>query len=149
MTTNLAPRDWLILLLGVGDARGLDPIRIQKGLFLLAQEGALRDTERYLFRPYDYGPFSSAIYADLDALVEEGIVVREAVPGYTWSKFRLTPEGLADAHSLARRLSRRQHASLRVLAELKADVLTLSFTTLLRFVYERYPNYAKNSVFGR
>lgn len=38
-------RDWLILLLSVGDARALDPIRVQKGMFLLSKEGGLKDAE--------------------------------------------------------------------------------------------------------
>ena len=148
MTNELRPRDWLVLLLGIGDARALDPIRIQKGMFLLAQEGALRSEERYSFRAYDYGPFSSRIYSDLDDLVDEGYVIREAVPGYTWSRFRLSPTGLAEAHVLAARLSDRQRASVRFLARLKRDVLSLSFNKLLRHVYDQYPDYAKNSVFS-
>jgi uncharacterized protein YwgA len=144
----LLPRDWLVLLLGIVDARALDPIRIQKGLFLLAQEGALREEEQYAFRAYDYGPFSSRIYSDLDDLVDEGLVVREPVPGYTWNRFRLTPAGLAEAQALVEQLSRRQRASVRILARLKADVLSLSFNKLLRYVYERYPDYARNSVFS-
>jgi uncharacterized protein YwgA len=132
----------------VGEARALDPIRIQKGLFLLAQEGALREDERYSFRPYDYGPFSSQIYDDLDAMVDEGLVVREPVPGYTWNRFRLTPLGLAAAQSLAENLTQRQLVSARILNTLKRDVLSLSFNRLLRHVYGRYPDYAKNSVFN-
>lgn len=137
-----------MLLLGVGEARALDPIRIQKGMFLLAQEGGLRDDEQYSFRPYDYGPFSSRIYDDLDGLVEDGLVAREPVPGYTWSRFRLTPEGLAEAQSLADGLTDRQRVSVRFLVGVKREVLSLSFNELLRYVYSRYPDYAKNSVFS-
>jgi hypothetical protein len=148
MTSALDQRGWLMLLLGVGDARALDPIRIQKGMFLLAQEGDLREEERYSFRAYDYGPFSSRIYDDLDALADEGLVAREAVPGYTWSRFRLTPAGLSEAQSLADQLNDRQLVSVRFLVGLKKDVLSLSFNQLLQYVYSRYPDYAKNSVFS-
>jgi len=146
--SSLQPRDWLVLLLGVGDARALDPIRIQKGMFLLAKEGALRNDEQYSFRAYDYGPFSSQIYGELDRLVDEGKVVREPVPGYTWNKFRPTPSGLAEAQSLADNLTERQLASARFLVAVKRDVLTLSFNQLLRHVYDKYPDYARNSVFS-
>lgn len=148
MSETLGQRDWLMLLLGVGDARALDPIRIQKGMFLLAQEGGVREDEQYLFRPYDYGPFSSRIYDDLDALVEEGLVAREAVPGYTWSRFRLTPEGLAETQEIADRLDEEHLQGVRFLLQMKSDVLTRSFNRLLHYVYRRYPDYAKNSVFS-
>ncbi|MGH7490032.1 MAG: hypothetical protein ACREMY_31160, partial [bacterium] len=55
----LQPADWLLLLLALKDAeRPLDPVRLQKGLFLLAEEGGLSGAESYRFEPYDYGPFS-------------------------------------------------------------------------------------------
>jgi hypothetical protein len=47
--------DWLILLLGFkGEAENpeLDPIRIQKGMFLLAHEAGLPNGERYDFSPH-------------------------------------------------------------------------------------------------
>jgi uncharacterized protein YwgA len=138
-----------MLLLGVADVRAaLDPIRIQKGMFLLAQEGGLPEHEQYRFRPYDYGPFSARIYDDLDALVEEGLVAREAVPGYTWSRYRLTPAGMAQAQQFADNLDEARRKSVRLLAELKRDVLSQSFTRLLRYVYRRYPHYARNSIFS-
>jgi uncharacterized protein len=141
-------RDWLMLLLGVGDARPLDPIRIQKGMFLLAQEADIPEGEQYLFRPYDYGPFSSRIYDDLDALVDEGLVAREAVPGYTWSRYQLTDRGLEETQAIADRLDPDRRKAVRFLLEMKKDVLSRSFNRLLRYVYRRHPDYAKNSVFS-
>ncbi len=148
MNDALNQRDWLMLLLGVGDARALDPIRIQKGMFLLAQEGGVREDEQYLFRPYDYGPFSSRIYDDLDALVDEGLVAREAVSGYTWSRYRLTEDGMRETQGIADRLDEKHLRSVRYLVQMKRDVLSRSFNRLLRYVYRRYPDYAKNSVFS-
>ncbi len=141
-------RDWLMLLLGVGDARALDPIRIQKGMFLLAQEGGVRENEQYLFRPYDYGPFSARIYDDLDALVDEGLVAREVVPGYTWNRYCLTEAGMRKTQGIADRLDEEHLRTVRFLLQMKREVLSQSFNRLLRYVYRRYPDYAKNSVFS-
>jgi uncharacterized protein YwgA len=137
-----------MLLLGVGDPRALDPIRIQKGMFLLAQEGGVREHERYLFHPYDYGPFSPRIYDDLDGLVDDGLVTREAVPGYTWSRYRLSAEGVRETQAIADHLDEDHLQSVRFLVRMKRDVLSQSFNRLLRYVYRRYPDYAKNSVFS-
>lgn len=141
-------RDWLILLLGVGEASALDPVRIQKGMFLLSQEAGLEDGEAYSFRPYDYGPFSSQIYHDLDDLVDEGVVAAEAVPGYTWSRYRLTAFGLAAAQEIVDQLDPARRASARSIISLKQDVLSQSFNELLKHVYSRYPDYAERSVFS-
>jgi len=142
-------RDWLTLLLGVGDASPLDPVRIQKGMFLLSKEGGLDEAEVYAFRAYDYGPFSSQIYQDLDELVEAGLVAYEPVPGYTWNRYRLTAAGLADAQTLVDQLDPGRRGSARFIIELKKDVLSQSFNGLLRHVYDRYPDYAENSIFSR
>src|SRR5262249_41736917 len=100
------------------------------------------------FRAYDYGPFSSRIYGDLDALVDEGLVVREPAPGYTWSRYRLTAEGMAHAQAIVDDMDEEHRAAARLLAQLKQDVLTKSFSRLLRYVYRKYPAYARNSIFS-
>ena len=65
-------RDWLLLLVGLrteGPDAALDPVRSQKGMFLLRQRGILDDTESYEFTPYHYGPYSFELRSDLEALV--------------------------------------------------------------------------------
>jgi hypothetical protein len=42
--------------------RGLDPVRLQKGMFLFGLEAAgVPDAQKYSFRPFHYGPMSKAI----------------------------------------------------------------------------------------
>jgi hypothetical protein len=49
---DMRPRDWLLLLLALRQAEEpLDPVRLQKGMFLLAQEGGLPPSDRYEFFP--------------------------------------------------------------------------------------------------
>jgi uncharacterized protein YwgA len=76
-------RDWLMLFISFeGAPRGLDPVRLQKGMFLFGQEVAeVPPDEKYTFRPYNYGPMSKAIYDDLDGLVADGLVEKVAVEG--------------------------------------------------------------------
>lgn len=140
--------DWLLLLLAVRDAaRPLDPVRVQKALFLLSKEGGLPAGESYDFEAYDYGPFSSAIYRDLHQLVEDGCVKEVEVQGYNWKRYVATGRGVDRAQTQVNGFDAEHRAILRRLAEIKDELLGLSFDALLRRVYDLYPEYAENSVF--
>jgi uncharacterized protein YwgA len=142
------PRDWLLLLLALEDLRPLDPVRLQKGMFLLAEESGIDVGERYVFRAYDYGPFSSQIYQDIESLVDERLVEPLAAPGYKWNRYVVTDQGLTRARALVENMSEREIQIARWLAETKVDVLSKSFGELLSYVYERHPAYSVNSVFS-
>lgn len=145
---SLRPADWLLLLLALRDAnKPLDPVRLQKGLFLLGEEGGLPDEEAYHFEPYDYGPFSAEIYRDLQILLDAEHAEELAVPGYNWKRYAVTGAGLERARKLVQRLGPQQRGALRSLATIKAELLALKFDALLRRVYDDYPDYAENSVF--
>jgi uncharacterized protein YwgA len=140
--------DWLLLLLD-RDALGatapdeLDPVRIQKGMFLLSRRGPARNL--YDFQAYDWGPFSPAIYADLASLARQGYLIEEKVPGRTWSTYRITPRGHERAAALAAQMRAEDVAWLRQAREF---LTTRSFAQLLRDVYALYPDMAVNSRFG-
>lgn len=144
----MARRDWLILLLGFKgtDGPALDPVRVQKSMFLFAQESGAAENELYEFEPYNYGPFSFALRDDLRVLRTEGLIDAEAVPGYTWSKYKLTSEGLRRGREL--RESRPRDLAKK-LFEIKQRVTGKSFNTLLRDVYDDYPDFATRSIFRR
>lgn len=143
-------RDWLLLLVASDAAPGgLDPVRLQKGLFLLAEEAALPRRERYRFIPYNYGPMSRGLYRGLRDLVRAGLVERRAAPGLGWGRYRVTLAGAARAGELAAALGPRGRARLQRLHEIKARIAAQSFGALLTDVYERYPQYATRSVFTR
>ena len=141
----MTPRDWLLLYFALkGAPGGLDPVRIQKGMFLLAQEGELPEGEAYDFGPYHYGPMSSQVYSDLEYLEATGLLEGTPVPGYSWNRYRATERGVEKAREF------RDHAnvdSVRKLFEIKQDVASKTFNALLRDVYARYPAYASRSVF--
>jgi uncharacterized protein YwgA len=140
-------RDWLLLLVGLHPPPGgLEPVRVQKALFLLAREGGIPSRERYWFVPYNYGPMSPRVYRDVDALTRAGLVERVPVAGYSWGLVRATARGRERAAQLATRADR---GALRRLAEIRAEVTSLSFAQLLESVYERYPAFAAKSVFRR
>jgi uncharacterized protein YwgA len=141
-------RDWLLLLLALRDAsEALDPIRLQKGMFLLAQESDLPIVESYKFDQYDHGPGSLEIYRDLNALRGRSLVESVREPGYTWFRYRPTAAGITAAQSILDDMSHVQRERALFLQEVKQGVLTMSFRLLLRHVYNGYPEFCHKSVF--
>lgn len=144
----MQPRDRLLLFIALdGAPHGLDPIRLQKGMFLFAMEDASGSEEVYDFVPYDYGPMSTQIYRDLDSLIESGLITATPVEGQTWSRFSATEEGLVAAKDLLRQEPSQTMA--RLLYEIKNDVSTHTYQQVLEDVYDRYPEFASKSVFRR
>ena len=140
--------DWLLLLLdpvatGAQGPEELDPVRIQKGMFLLTERGPAR--QLYEFRAYDWGPFSSAIYADLASLTQHGYLTEERMLGRTWSTYRVTGRGHARATAAAGKVGQAATGWLRQTREF---LTTRSFAQLLRDIYDLYPDYAVNSRFS-
>src|SRR5712691_3694622 len=144
----MTPRDWLLLLLALDNTEPRDPVRLQKGMFLLAEESGVDPGERYACRAYDYGPFSSQIYDDIELLVAHGLVEVQPAPGYRWSRYMITPEGLDNARASVEGMDEHTLPIARWLAETKRSVLSMSFADLLSYVYERHPAYVVNSVFS-
>src|SRR5882757_8195501 len=98
--------DWLILFLAAAPGEPLDPVRMQKGLFLLAMEASLDDEERYDFEPYSYGPMSRDLYGDVRRLTRERLLDAPPVAGATWRLLRLTATGSELAERLRDRAQR-------------------------------------------
>jgi hypothetical protein len=146
----MTPADWLLLLVALdAPAAGLEPVRVQKALFLLAREGGLPRSERYWFVPYNYGPMSPRIYRDVDALVRRGLLERQPVPGYAWGRVRATEAGRRRAEGLAAAAGPRERRALEALRRIRTLVTSLGFADLLATIYERHPEYAVRSVFRR
>ena len=144
----LVGSDWLLLLLdrvalGADGPDELDPVRLQKGMFLLSKRGPARGI--YDFRAYDWGPFSSTIYADLATLTAAGELEESRVPGRTWSTYHVTRRGHEKAQALTTQVS---PASVEWLKQAREFLTTRSFGDLLREIYDLYPDYAVKSRFS-
>ena len=145
-------RDWLLLLLAYeGSPDGLHPVRVQKSMFLLAEDpaAALGPDERHEFVPYNYGPMSKQIYADLEELVDEGLSRRVPVEGQTGTMYMAAPKALVAAQRLVDDMEGRDIPIARKLFEIKRLVVGMTFAELLEYVYERFPDYETRSIFRR
>jgi hypothetical protein len=142
-------KDWLLVFIADEEAgEGIDPVRLQKGMFLLAQEGGLPVRQRYRFVPYNYGPMSRGVYRDVGLLADERLLVELPVPGYAWGRLAATEKGRARASEL-RAEAAVTPERLRTLGDIRVTVSHASFADLLREIYRRYPAYAVRSVFER
>jgi uncharacterized protein YwgA len=142
------PRERLLLFIALdGAPQGLDPIRLQKGMFLFAMDEGTNPAETYQFVPYNYGPMSAQIYRDLELLSKEDLVEAAPVDGQSWARYSATEKGLAAARDLLGQEP--SQAAAQRLYEIKVDVSSHSFQEVLEDVYDRYPEFASKSVFRR
>ena len=126
--------------------------RFQKLIFLMQMEGNLNDlapTDTYRFEPYDYGPFSSTLYDDLDIHIERGLIddskeeldEEDDIVKY---KYQLEPEGqeFIEEELSVGELERIINEAKRIVREYG----DMPLPELIDLVYSKYPDYAENSV---
>lgn len=125
-------------------AEPIDPIRIMKGLFLFGMEKRTELRDFYVFEPYLYGPCSFQVYSDLRDLIAAGNVDELVLsPFHRWSYYRLTEQGKRRAQQVIAVLPEALVVKLR---NVKETVMSKSFLDLLRYIYEKYPAYAAESI---
>jgi hypothetical protein len=160
--------DVIVLLLGApggteapGSLEGVT--RLEKLIFLLERETPVRSwlTEVADFRSDRFGPFSAEIYKAIDSLWAYGLledsarfaedsedrwetvnVVGKDVDEYTTRTFKLTERGVRYYDALIAELPKDAEAVLR---SFKEQFARLPLRQLVRYVYERYPEYTDKS----
>ncbi len=165
----LVAADLILLLLNAPspggaaeDVRGIT--RLEKLLFLVDKQTDLstRVLRPFEFKPYNYGPYSKAIYEAIDVLEEARLVSEERVffaddvaidemedatasdtelEG-TERRFSLTDEG----RDVARLLADRNPDVAPILANIKKQYAAMPLRQLIRYVYLQYPTYAEASL---
>lgn len=115
----------------------LSPTVLVKLAFLLRQETDVRqDATFYDFVPYRFGPFSFALYRELELLIHQSYVVQDE-DGYLLDKSMA-----ADTRRLISGLPPALRSSVRTV---NASYAAKSQRSLVRDVYARYPWYATKS----
>jgi DNA-binding PadR family transcriptional regulator len=149
---QMKKEDWLLVYLSLPSADNksyIDPIRIQKGLFLfrMQNEDKVKDKDKakdfYEFIPYLYGPCSLDIYDDLRELQQQGLVSDRPRDYRGWTYYTLTSEGEKKAKSLKGQDPNRLVGDLE---SIKERVTRLSFLELLQVIYAEYPKFAEESI---
>ena len=141
---TMSRQDWLLLALALRGGLPMTPVQIQKAMFLMGAEAKEYVGHGfYKFVPYNYGPFASDVYTDLESLASRGLVTSSAT-GRGWKIYTITPFGLTASEKF--KVSSNDTA-VAFLERVVDWVCSLSFPALLRAIYAKYPKYKANSVF--
>lgn len=126
--------------------------RFQKLIFLMQKEGnlnKLEPTDTYRFEPYDYGPFSSDLYDDLDEhierdLIEDSMEEMDEEEDIVEYKYQLKSEGkdFVKRHISSEEIQEVVQEAKRIVQEYE----NMHLPELINIVYSKYPDYAENSV---
>lgn len=147
MADPLSNKDWLLISLAASKLGRMTPVQVQKTLFLLGKEAPKHvGPDFYQFEPYDYGPFNSTVYRDLESLAEDGAIAVEPMPMQRWPIYAITPAGEQRA-AVAK-----QHLEAKTVEFVSAVVnwvTSLNFPDLVRAIYARYPDFKVKSVFNK
>lgn len=113
-----------------------------KGLFLLSR--TLEPLAgQYSFTPYDFGPFDSRVYRDLDALQARGFIESTNVGIGRRREFWLTDQGKLRFEDLKATISEGEFNEIQTA---KTYVTSLGADALLSDVYERFPEFRSRSI---
>lgn len=153
LTLQKLREKWIIAVLNsLGVVLG--KMRFMKILFLVKKECGFTERELagfYQFRAGKYGPFSRGIEKDLEELQENGCIAVETrlVSKSEFSEgqkvlhiYRLAPEKIDIVQEA---LSKLPSNTPKMLSNIEG-VNRLPLIDLLKYVYTRYPDYAKNSL---
>lgn len=121
------------------------PVQLQKLLFLLDRRLAPElGGPHFDFKPYHYGPFDKAVYAELESMEQQGLVEIIREPHLKLRRFRLS----ADGENLGQRaLAGTDPKTVEYISKLADFVRTASFPSLVSSIYQAYPEMRENSVF--
>ena len=136
--------DFLLVVVAAAEGEPLTPVQLQKSVFMVSKSLREIPDPFYMFEPYHYGPFDSEIYADVDSLETEGLLVSIQSKKGRWRETAITPIGLRKAEALTKELSA---PAAKYVREVVQWVQSLSFSSLVREIYRIYPEYRENSVF--
>ena len=140
-------RDDLILcILTAAQGQTLTPVQIQKAAFLVTENlpNLVTSGPRFRFEPYDYGPFDRSVYLSAEGLRVNGLCEINRDPTGRWNHYSSTDEGLREGSAIIDKLPS-EHA--KYLNEVVAWVRKQSFSSLVKSVYDAYPEMRANSIF--
>lgn len=131
----------ILAILASADGRPLTPVQLQKAAFLLDRNGLAKG---FHFTPYDYGPFDRAVYDEATALAARGLATINPAQWGRWNVYAATAEGVDAGQEVLGDLKPAEAAYVR---DVVAWVRNQSFASLVKSIYQQYPEMRENSVF--
>jgi len=137
----MQPSETILAILASADGRPLTPVQLQKAAFLLDRNGLARG---FHFAPYDYGPFDRAVYDQASALAERGLVSINPAQWGRWNVYAATSDGIDAGREVLDDIQPIEAAYVRDVVEW---VKNQSFASLVKSIYQQYPEMRENSIF--
>ena len=143
MANGMERIDILLKIIAAANGEPVSPVQLQKVAFLVAQKFSdALPSDYYEFVPYDYGPFSSEIYRDVEELARRGFVEIGHNASGSRKEYRATlRQSDADLDSIPDQLG-------DYINQAVAWARGLSFRDLVSAIYQHYPAYGVNSIFS-
>jgi hypothetical protein len=139
-------RDLVLAVLAASGGRPYTPVQIQKALFLISRNTGhvIDEGEGFNFQPYDYGPFDKAVYTEAEGLMADGRA--EIAPsGFgSWSTYAASDVGVVRGRQLLNDLRPETRDYILGVCEW---VRRLSFNSLVKSIYDAYPEMRARSIF--
>lgn len=137
-----------LLLVILASANGLPftPVQVQKAVFLVTKNAPsiIDDGEPYEFSSYDYGPFDSSVYVEAGALEKHGLAVTIPSAHGRWKEYAATADGCVKSSAISANIN---PAVRKYIDEVVLWVRKQSFASLVKSIYEMYPEMKQNSIF--
>jgi hypothetical protein len=139
-------REILLAVLAAGRGRVFQPAQIQKAIFLIDRNlpHLVQEGPRYRFAAYNYGPFDRDVYVEAEHLRDEGVAVIAPSANGRWMTYAASDAGLRRGVELLNRMESKNRAYIESVAEW---VLGQSFGSLVKSIYDAYPEMKENSIF--
>ena len=134
---------WLLLFLGADPGPyPVDQVRTMKAMFLIDQKLSAARMPRYRWEAFDYGPFNSNVYRDLDSLQIDELVDVTRVLGSNRRLYTLSERG---RRAFEERVAQTPASEMQWIQEVKTRVSSTSYEDLLRGILREFPEYAMRS----
>lgn len=138
--------DAVLAVLASANGATLSPAQLQKATFLLARNtpDIFDQGEQFNFVPYDYGPFDRAVYDEAQMLQLQGLAQINQAPNGRWNVYSASQQGVARGRVILEAIppNRREYVENVV-----AWVRQQSFASLVKSIYNHYPEMRANSIF--
>ncbi|MBB3931711.1 uncharacterized protein YwgA [Kaistia hirudinis] len=138
-------RELTLAILAAADGKPYTPVQVQKAAFLVTRNipGIVTEGPAFNFAPYDYGPFDSSVYSEVESLQNQGL----ATVGQSYGRWRTYAANQAGIEAGAQVLAAIPEAQREYILEVARWVRSLDFATLVKSVYQAYPDMKVNSIF--
>lgn len=139
-------QDLLLAMLACSDGRPYSPVQIQKAMFLVSKNmpSLVDDGPGFHFEPYDYGPFDASVYSEASALQLNGYASISPSGMGRWNTYAASDAGLIRGRQIIGTMS---DQTQKYLSDVSDWVRSQSFSSLVKSIYDAYPEMRENSIF--